>query len=168
MKSEIRKEIEKILGRKFETAFIDPRVDGYRLKLCTRTPCTPTEENAIISLPHVTKVKYIKHEYLSWFDGICIYFNERPKDIKLPKKEQEWICGTLPFQRLQCSNGLVDTNPEGIIYAVDLDFNEVNPELFVKIFKEFPKLPPMDVPQNPLKVELLEIRNRIDQLLNKL
>lgn len=157
MKSAIRKEIEKILrqNHRISSGFIDSRVNGYRLKLCTPASCMIYEKEAILALPHVTKVGYSYGDRTSgrsgYYKGISIYFDKRPKDIKIPSKNQEWSIGILPFEKVPFS---------GIPFEELRE--EINPEVMVQMFLNGLKA------TNPIKDELEEIRNRIDKILHTL
>jgi len=84
MKSLIRQTIESLLLSEqnihIYRAYIDNRKKGYRLKLVCDNAGTITLDKIKKLSPHITKVKYqtIKDSY---YNGVCIYFDKRPKDI---------------------------------------------------------------------------------------
>jgi hypothetical protein len=92
MKSPIRIEIEKILGREHHICFIDscvgwgkPKIGGnYRMKIVEwpepEGNLTKREKSRIEKLPHVLRVKYLS---TLRYPGICIYFDCKPSQIKL-------------------------------------------------------------------------------------
>ena len=84
---QIRQAIEQILGKKFSTCFIDGNKNSFRMKLVGPNIYNLDQIYKIKKLPHVIKVRYWASSrpssYFSNFGGIAIYFDVRPKSIKL-------------------------------------------------------------------------------------
>jgi hypothetical protein len=84
MKSQIRQEIEKIIGVEKRWAYVDGRKNGnYRIKFAFTNPATPKQVNKILSLPHVTKVGYADSNMYHAVTGVTVHFDCRPKLIKI-------------------------------------------------------------------------------------
>jgi len=82
-KSLIRQKIETILKKEFNAAWIDSRKNGnFRMKLYSNKEATLEQEKRILRLPNVINVKYIDSPN-SFCPGICVYFDKRPKLIKI-------------------------------------------------------------------------------------
>lgn len=92
MKSQIRVEIEKILGKEFNWVYIDAcnkAKTKYRMKLCTRKEASIEQTKKIMSLPHVLNVgfwnpgsKFKNGHQVYPYEGITVYFDCKPSQIK--------------------------------------------------------------------------------------
>jgi len=88
-KSNIRREIERILGTTFNSCYVDGRkgkVVKARMKLVTDTPATEKQIEQIMELPHVVKVGYTETTAYTYCGGITIHFSEYPKNIDVEVK----------------------------------------------------------------------------------
>ena len=89
MSTAIRTKIEKILGQRSRSTYIDAtskNKDKYRMKICIDKRATKKQEAEILALPHVVSVGFLKSERWRYCGGITIYFDCKPSLIDLPKE----------------------------------------------------------------------------------
>ena len=90
MKAEITKKIDEILNTKNNQRYTEKFPSGiFRMKIIVADyrSLTETEMLSLLKLPHVVGIKTLRKSYFHPFvrrnTGICIYFDRRPKTIKL-------------------------------------------------------------------------------------
>ena len=90
-KSDVRVRIEQVLkGVKINHVFVDatsPKKNRYRMKFsCKQDAFTPLRKQLIEEIPGVVKVAYktcANGRGYGFFNGICVYFDQKPSEIKL-------------------------------------------------------------------------------------